>query len=118
MCNDISMIKSGKNEQGEKKTRGNEKYDKTKLGKNHETNSNFELQKLLSSNSKLKTVSSKLLTQISSCKICLLFSVVCGCLFEGASCGSISDQVFFACSQWVFFFVMVMFFSQIADAVK
>ena len=40
--------------------------------KNHETNSNLELQKLLSSNSKFKTVSSKLLTQISSCKRCLI----------------------------------------------
>jgi hypothetical protein len=73
MCDDISMIKYGKNEQGEKKTREDEKYDKTKLGKNHETNSNFELQKLLSSNSKLKKVSSKLLTQISICKTCLVF---------------------------------------------
>ena len=44
--------------------------------KNHETNSNLELQKLLSSNSKLKTVSSKLLTQISSCKICLIRHVM------------------------------------------
>ena len=33
MCDDTSMIKCGKNEQGEKKTREDERYDKTKLRK-------------------------------------------------------------------------------------
>ena len=33
MCDGISMIKYGKNEQGEKKTREDERYDETKLRK-------------------------------------------------------------------------------------
>jgi hypothetical protein len=31
MCDDISMIKFGKNEQGERRTQEDEKYDVTKL---------------------------------------------------------------------------------------
>jgi hypothetical protein len=33
MCDDISKIKYGKNEQGEKKTREDERYDETKRRK-------------------------------------------------------------------------------------